>query len=161
MPAAEAKQAPQRQKEYHVKFPLFASNPCLFYPTGLRDAGDARPCFMFKRNNHDIVDLIEICPGMNYLHQSVRHVDDPFFLERPGHRRAIGDPNTQGGAWDYSEGVAYTFLLPGQLPRFPEEIVQRVLDMHYEKKSPSEIAAAVVAKGLNAEVVSRIIAQKA
>jgi hypothetical protein len=159
MPAVAEAPAPVRRREYLVKFPLFVGNPCLFYPDGVRN-GSGRPCIMQSRNNHEIIDLVEVCSGINRGHSGVRHIDDPFLNKNPQHRKSFGEPSTQGGTWDYCEGHSYAFLLPGQIPRFAQDVVARVFELHWEGKGDSEIASTLTIKGLTTEVVGRLIAMQ-
>jgi hypothetical protein len=125
-----------------IKFPLNVGNPCVFYPTGVREAGHGNPCLMLFREGDDWVRLIEIRGGTSVEHRAVRHVDDPFFVNTPGHRAQ--------GAWDYSLGLVYNFKPTKEVKPLPEDATESlVVQLAAQGKSPGQIAGQISTKGWN------------
>lgn len=141
-PPADAERRSPPPKIVH---PLHVGNVCLFYPQGVKAPGEARVAVMISRNNHEHVDLQFLDGNCKY---AVRHIEDPFFKARS---QRLAD-----GAWDYAEGTAYDFPVPGRL-RFPDQVIDRVITLHAEGKTPAEISMAVAVRGLTADAVSRLI----
>lgn len=163
MPAT-AERPPVAEAPPAITFPLFIGNPCLWYPNGTKD--DGRPCIMLRRENQFMVSLLEFHHGTNERHNYVRHIDDPFFQQKPHARNATKrGQNDDGGCWDYQQGHVYDFPRPGQeivqrAPKnaFAPELLAKVMELHSQGKTPAEIAAFLATPGLKGDVVAKIIA---
>jgi hypothetical protein len=154
-----------KNEPHPIPFPLYVSNPCVWYPQGVRDADSARPCIMLRREGPQSVTLVEIRGGQNATHQQVRHVDDPQVLKNPpAHQHHdSGDGSGYGGVWDYSQGVAYDFPLPitkvmqAKPWPFDEQVGQQIADLANQDKTPAEIAGLIARKGVNALVITQFL----
>jgi hypothetical protein len=135
-----------------ILFPLDPGNPCLYWPHGKRD-GDPAVALMTRRDNHAMIDLLELRPGECYSHRSVRHADDPIFRTNPNAARLTG-------VWDYCCGLAYEFFVPGRAEPYndiPREVVAVILHMANLDFSPSKIAGTLAISGLKAEKIVEIL----
>lgn len=140
-----------------VMYPLEPGCPCVFYPRGQREDGHAKPAVCCRRDDLAAVVLFEHRCGEGVQHSSVRHVDDPYYVEHPKARNH--------GAWDYSRGVTYAFLVPAKFTAehasmwkdLPVEICWAVLQMTNDGIKPSEIAGQLRIEGVTRERVQEII----
>ena len=169
--------APERRSPPAIQFPLFPTNPCLWYPSGERQANEGRPCIMKERENHEFITLLEFRCGENYEHKAVRHVDDPHLAANPRIRRAGLETHASGGAWDYAQGHVYGFELPAgvrhlfgppraplsqplyQPPAWPfdSETESKIVVLASQGRTPAEIASNLALPGVKAAVISKYL----
>lgn len=155
--------APNKEPPPVIRHPLFTSNPCVWYPSGRRMEGSGRPCILLARENHFMVNLLELRDGTNSIHRQVRHVDDQWFDSNPRARVSVGERD--GGAWDYSDGHVYAFEVPGR-PRqsakpnawpFDPKTGDEIIVMSQQGKAAGDIAAHFAIPGLNKAMVEKFL----
>lgn len=168
MPAAldlQSEATRQLRAPHPIRHPLFINNPCLWYPSGVRD-GNGRPCIMLARENHYQVTLLEFRVGESYRHACVRHVDDPYLEVNP--RARLAREERDGGAWDYCEGTAYAFELPrAKKPiepaawPFDEQVGQQILALNKQGNDAGQIAGNLHLPNVNKAVIEKFLATNA
>ena len=165
MSTATAPVEPKKADPHFIRHPLFPGNDCLWFPSGERDASEARICKMLSRENHYMVSLLELQVGENYRRLQVRHVDDPHRETSPRARRSTGGNHASGGAWDYAPGTVYAFDVP-KAKRAPQPVAwpfdeptgQSILLEARGSTTPGEIAARLAMPGVTKDIIAKFIA---
>lgn len=124
---------------------------CLFYPRGVR-LGEPLPALVFRNQGGGLLDLRVQRWGDPQGHQGVRHVDDPYFVERPELREKLG-------AWDFCDGETPA--------KAPEVETGEPLDNHQHREevisqarqgyTPPQIASRMSLKGLTAAKIDAFL----
>lgn len=124
---------------------------CLYYPRGVR-LGEPLPALVFRNQGGGLLDLRVQRWGDQQGHQGIRHVDDPYFIERPELRAKLG-------AWDFCDGEA-----PDKAPEMDagepldnHQVREEVVNQARAGRNPAQIASNLSTKGLTAAKIDAFL----